>query len=196
MIRRKKKPREIWKAVMREEKLEKLLNELAQRTAEPVRPGLSEDIKHHIPHRLRPYKSGMDTISIVIDLRISKLTAAAVIIATMVLCAQFLGGRDSTDGSIIQDSKLLAKYWLSGKEADRNDVLVDRSKFYEYLVHQGRDIAYYGNSIDPEDSNAVLMQWKLPDGRYKVIFGDLREKEVSAEELIELQTRMLQKKTE
>ncbi len=40
----------------------------------------------------------------------------------------------------------------------------------------------------------VLMQWKLSDGRYVVIFGDGREREVGAGELIKLQARMLQKR--
>ena len=53
---------------------------------------------------------------------------------------------------------------------------------------------FYGDSIDTEDSNAVLMQWKLSDGEYGVMFGDLRTKTVGAEELIKLQARMLQKK--
>ena len=178
---------------MREENLGKLLDELAERTAEPVSPGLAEDVKHQIPHRLTPHRGGMDTVNIIIDLRISKLAAAAVIIITMVLCANFLGGRDSTGGGIYQDSKLLAKYLLGGERASRSDVLAGRSK-YEYLVRQGKDVTYYGDSVDPGDSSAVLMQWKLPDGKYRVIFGDLREGEVDAEELIKLQARMLQKK--
>ena len=180
---------------MREEKLKKLLNELAERTAEPVHPGLAEDIKRQIPHMLMPRRRGMDTINIMIDLRISKLATAAAIIITVILCASFLGGRDSTGGGIYQDSKLLVKYCLGGESASRGDVLAGMSKFYEYLVHQGRDVVYYGDSIDPKDHDAVLMQWKLPNGKYKVIFGDLRAKTVSAEELIKLQVRMLQRKT-
>ncbi len=179
---------------MREEKLGKLLNELAERTAEPVSPGLAENIKHQIPQRLMPHRSGMDTINIMIDLRISKLAAAAVIIVTMILLASFLGGRDLAGNGIYQDGKLLVKYCLGWAGAGGSDVLAGRSK-YEHLVHQGKDVTYYGDGIDPDDSNAVLMQWKLPDGKYRVIFADLRAKTVSAEELIELQARMLQKKT-
>ncbi len=179
---------------MREEKLGKLLNELADRTAETVRPDLAEDIKHHIPHRFMPRGGGMDAVNIIIDLRISKLAAAAVIIITMILCANFLGGRDSTNGGIYQDSKMLVKYLLGGEGFGRSNVLVVRTR-YEYLVQKGKDVAYYGDSIDPEDNNAVLMQWKLSDGKYRVIFGDFREKTINAEELIKLQTQMLRKKT-
>ncbi len=178
---------------MREEKLGKLLNELADATMEPVRPGLAEDIKHHIPHKSGPHRGSRDTVNIIIHLRVSKLAAAAAVIITMVLCANFFDGRDSTGDGIYQDSKLLINY-LGGTGAGRSDVLAGVSKLYEYLVHQGRDVAYYGDSIDPEDDNAVLMQWKLSDGKYRVIFGDLRTKTVNAEDLIKLQARMLQKK--
>ena len=179
---------------MREENLVKLLNELTERTAESVRPGLAEDIKCQVPHRLIPHRGGMGTINIMIDLRISKLAAAAVIIITMILLASFLGGQDSAGDGIFQDSKLLIKYCLGSRDARRSDVSASRSR-YEYLVHQGKDAVYYGDSIDPEDSDAVLMQWKLSDGMYGVIFGDGREREVGAGELIKLQARMLQKRT-
>jgi hypothetical protein len=53
---------------------------------------------------------------------------------------------------------------------------------------------YYGDNVDPRDGNAVLIQWKVSEGEYRVVFGDLREETVSAEELIRLQARMLQKK--
>lgn len=72
---------------------------------------LGEDIKRQIPHRLSPHRVGMDTINIIIDLRINKLAAAAAIIITIVFCATFLGGRDSAGGSVLQDSMLLIKYW-------------------------------------------------------------------------------------
>ena len=180
---------------MKEEKLVKLLNELTERTTEPVRPGLAEEIKHHIPEKLAPHRVGMDTINIIIDLRISKLAAAAVIIITMILLANFFGGRGSTsDGGIYQNSKLLIEYCLSGSDADRSGVLAGASKLYEHLVGKGEEVVYYGDSIEAGDSNAVLMQWRISDGEYRVIFGDLRTKTVGGEELIKLQARMLQKK--
>ena len=180
--------------MMRDDELKKLLNGLSDATGEPVRPDLAEEIKQQIPERLVPHRRGMNTISIIIDLRINKLAAAAVIIITMILLAHLLGGRDLTSGGIYQDGRLLARYLLGGGSASRSDMLAGMSKLCEYLDQQGRDVTYYGDSIDPEDGNAVLIQWKLSDDKYRVIFGDLREREVSAEELIKLQSRMLQKK--
>jgi len=168
---------------MEEEKLGKLLNELAKQTAEPVRPGLAEEIKQHIPHRLIRHRGGMDTINIIVDLRISRLAAAAVIVMTMILLAKVHG--------IYKDNELLARYLFGG--ADKINILAGKTQ-YEHLLSQGKDVIFYGDSIDPEDSNAVLIQWKLSNGKYRVVFCDLREREVTAEELIKLQARMLQRK--
>jgi hypothetical protein len=189
---------------MKEEKLEKMLNELADVTAEPVRPDFAEDIKQRIPHRLAPYRSGIDTVNIIIDLRVSKLAAAAAIIITMALWGSFLRGRDSIGSGLYQNAKMRVKDFL-GAGDEENKALAAKSGYqynvflaksrYQYLVRKGEEVTYYGDNVDPQDSNAVLMQWKLSDGNYRVIFADLREKTVSTEELIELQARMLQKKT-
>jgi len=178
---------------MQEEKLGKLLGELAEQTVEPVRPGLAEDIKSQIPQRLTLYKGGMDTINIIINLRINKLAAAAAIIITIILCANFRDVRNSTGDSIYQNSKMLVKYFLKGGSADESDMLERMLKLY-YEIQDNMEATYYGDNIDLKDSNAVLMQWKLPDGKYRVIFGDLRTKIVDADELIKLQAQMLQKK--
>jgi len=174
---------------MREEKLKKLLNELANTTPEPVRTGLAQDIKDQIPHRLITHRGGMDTINTIIDLRISKLITAAVIIITIVLCVHFLGGRDAAGSGIYED----IMYWRSWIALGRNNLAVGREK-YEHLAQQGKQVWFYGDSIDPQDSWAVLLQWKLDDGKYRVIFADLSTEAVSAEESIKLLSRMLQKK--
>jgi hypothetical protein len=178
---------------MKEEKLEKLLNELADATAEPAPSGLAEDIKHQIPRQLSPHRGGIDTINIIIDLRINKLAAAAAIIITMILFANFFGGQSRESDGMLQSGKLLVKYCFGGIGADSSKVSAARSR-YEYLAQTGKEVVYYGDVADLQDSNAVLMQWKLPNGQYKVVFGDLREETVSAEELIKFQARMLQKK--
>ena len=178
---------------MKNEELQKLLNELADATSEGVRPELAEGIKDQIPQPLTPHKGGMDTANIVINLRVNKLAAAAVIILTMLLCAHFLGGGNSTDNGIFRDGRRLIGYLLGGRENDEG-VRAGMSGYYQNLLSQGIDVVYYGDNINLGDSNAVLMQWKISKGQYKVIFADLHTKTVSAEELIELQRQMLQKK--
>jgi hypothetical protein len=182
-----------WRTAMEEEKLGKLLSELAERTAERVRPGLAEEIKEHIPVKLSPHRKGVDTINIMIDLRVSKLAAAAVIVVAMLLLASFFGGRNSHGSSLYQDWKLLAMHILRGEDAGKSEMLAGVAKLHEYLVQQGKEVVFYGDNVDIRDDNAVLMHWKVSDSRYTVIFSDLREMEVSAEELIELQARMLHK---
>ena len=175
----------------KEEELKELLNKLPDATTEPVSNGLGEDIKRQIPHKLSTHWGGINTINIIIDFRINKLAAAAAIIMTIVFCATFLGGRDSTGGSVLKDSMLLIKYWGASNGIDLS---IGRSKYERFLQH-GEDVVWYGDWLDPKDSGAVLMQRKLPDGKYEVMFVDGREKQVNAQELIPLLTRMLQMKT-
>jgi hypothetical protein len=175
-----------------EDKLKKSLDKLAERTAERARPGLAEEIKQRIPHRLVRHRGGLDTINIIIDLRVNRLTAAAVIIIAMILLAHFFSRRDTPGDSIFRDSKMLVKYIL-GARVGGSDLLAVRSR-YENLVERGEEAVYYGDKADLKDSNAVLVHWKLSDGQYKVISGDLQEKTVSADELIRLQAEMLKKK--
>jgi hypothetical protein len=58
---------------------------------------------------------------------------------------------------------------------------------YAAMVQDGNDPAYYGDKVTAEFPHAVLMRWKITDDTYKVIFGDLSIKEVSIEELAELE---------
>ena len=177
--------------MMTEEQLQKSLKKLAESAAEVVRPGLAEDIKGQIPSRLCPHRAGLETINIMIHLKVSKLAAAAVIIITMVLFANFFGGRDSTGGGIYEDGKMLISYFLGGDQAGEGDRLASTM----YSVHQDKEVVYYGDVVDTDQSDAVLMQWRLTDGRYRVVFCDLRVETVGADELIKLQAQMLQKKT-
>ena len=178
---------------MKKDELGDLLNELAASTAESVDPSLGDSIKEQIPRPLLRQKGGMNTISIIIDLRVGKLAAAAVIVLAMILCAHFFSGRDWKSDNIVQNGKLVAKYLFSEKYAAAENAPVARSR-YHYLREQGKEVVYYGDAIDPKDPNAILIHWKLHSNRYRVIFGDLSARTVTAEQLIEIQARMLRKK--
>jgi hypothetical protein len=174
---------------MKEDRVDELLNELSRRVTEPIRPGLGEEIKQRIPHRLSRHKIGWDTVNIIIDLRLSRSVAAAVIIVAILLFLNLFGSRDAS-GGLFQDGVLLLRYWGG---AARSNVSTGKAK-YEHLLHRGEDVTWYGDWIDPADSNAVLMHQKLPARKYMVTFVDGRENEVDSEELIELLSRTLQKK--
>jgi outer membrane lipoprotein-sorting protein len=59
--------------------------------------------------------------------------------------------------------------------------------FYMALVEDQKEPVYYGETVGPNDVEAVLMRWKINDSEYRVIFGDLSITEVSVEELAELE---------
>jgi len=175
---------------MIEQNIEQLLSELAPRTVEPVRPGLNEEIKQRIPHRLTRHKINWDTVNIIIDLRLNRSVAAAVIIVSVLLLLNLYGSRDGTSGGIVQDGMLLLKYFGAGRNPD---IEAGKAK-YELLIERGQDVAWYGDWVNVADSNAVLMQQKLPAGKYMVTFVDGREAEVDSEQLVELLSRTMQKK--
>jgi len=59
--------------------------------------------------------------------------------------------------------------------------------FYAQLAGMEKEAVYYGDSVTSENPEAVLLRWKVSDGVYRVIFGDLSAGNFSAEELAELE---------
>jgi len=53
----------------------------------------------------------------------------------------------------------------------------------DWIQKKNPDAAYYGKTVGPKDKDKVLLRWKLDDGRYEVILGDLRNETVTAEKL-------------
>ena len=175
---------------MRNDKdIKELLNKLSETTTESVPPALAEDIKCQIPSRLPHHRMGMDTINIIIHLRINKLAAAAAIIITIIICGTFLDGQNSS-GGVIQDGMLFIKHW---SRAGNTDISAIKQR-YDRLLGRGENVVWYGDQITTKDRSFILIQRKLPDGNYEVMFADGREEKVTAEELIILLSRMLQKK--
>jgi outer membrane lipoprotein-sorting protein len=63
---------------------------------------------------------------------------------------------------------------------------------FDGLVHiqaTNPDFAYHGKIVGPKDARRVLVRWKLDDGRFAVVFGDLRAETVTAERLRELEAK-------
>jgi hypothetical protein len=85
---------------------------------------------------------------------------------------------------------MFIKYWAT---ADTANISALKSR-YDRLLGRGEDVVWYGDRITTKDTSTVLMQRKLPDGKYEVMFVDGREKQVTAEELIPLLSRMLQRR--
>jgi outer membrane lipoprotein-sorting protein len=58
-----------------------------------------------------------------------------------------------------------------------------------FLLQNNPGAAYYGETVKPSDKDKVLLRWQLDDGRYEVIFGDLRAETVTEERLRALETK-------
>ena len=171
------------------EKIEALLKAFSERGIEPARPQFLQEIKNRIPHRLVLHR--MDTINIIVDLRISRIAAAAAIILALVVAGTFFGGREAVSGNVYHDGKLFLKYTLGGEEAYKNEIAHTLGRFREALLAQGREVVYYGETAQLNDPHAILMYWKLDEDQYGVIFGDLSAQTVSSRTLIRLQSHML-----
>jgi hypothetical protein len=65
-------------------------------------------------------------------------------------------------------------------------------RFYRVLRVDGMRPAYYGMTVTPKDADKVLLRWKVSDNEYRVIFGDLRAKTVTLEQLAELEKGLKQ----
>jgi hypothetical protein len=103
--------------------------------------------------------------------------------------------------AIKQASSLIAAKYGSRKQANKEkkkeieekayDIFF-ASAFYDKLIREKKDVAYYGDKITVEDSGKVLMHWKISDDRYRVVFGNLTRKSVTPGELAELEKLTLE----
>lgn len=177
---------------MEQEKIENLLRGLAEKTHEDVRPGLATQIKGAIPNNLAEHKGGFHNVRIIIDLRVTKLTAAAAIIITLILCLAFLGGRQPKGEGFLQNTRDLVLYLFQEHKDSRTAGLVRAFGPDE----KPREVFYYGNFPPAVEPNALLMHWELDDGKYRVVFRDFKTEVVSASELVKLQAKMLNKLSE
>jgi hypothetical protein len=68
--------------------------------------------------------------------------------------------------------------------------MIAPSLLYKSLVDESREPVYYGETVGPNDTNKVLLRWKLGEDQYRVIFGDLHADTVTADVMIELETAL------
>ena len=48
------------------------------------------------------------------------------------------------------------------------------AQYFGTLQTEGKDPVYNGQTVTAADADKILLRWKLDDGKYRVIFGDLR----------------------
>lgn len=173
---------------MEDKKIEVLLKELSNHTKANAGHGLDDKIKRYIPNIFMYRSDGARTIKIIIDLKLNQI-AAVVIILTVIVCVHIFGDKDSPISTLCEDAKIVVQFMM-GDIAWNNKVTASD---YKQLIPDGKDFVYYGDSVDATDSDSVVMHWQLDDGRYRVYLGNMRMKTVTADELIELQAKMIQK---
>jgi hypothetical protein len=178
---------------MQDEKIEKLLNELADRTEEAVRPELAQKIKSQVPADLDIHRHRLDTFRIIIDLRVGRLVAAAVIIFAIIISAGFFGSQDKFSSNLYQNSMFLVKY-IFGGDSSQTDKMLKEISGSSVIFSDGKEVVYYGEQAGLDNPNALIMHLKLEDGKYRVIYSDWRTEVVTAEKLIKLQAGMIQSK--
>jgi hypothetical protein len=54
---------------------------------------------------------------------------------------------------------------------------------YGQLMNENKDVAYHGGKVTAEFPHAVLMRWRVDDGKYRIILGDLTVQDVSEDRL-------------
>ncbi len=59
--------------------------------------------------------------------------------------------------------------------------------FYTTLIQDQKEPVDYGESVGLRDSDKVLLRWKVSEGQYRVIYGNLTTADVTAEKLAELE---------
>jgi RNA polymerase sigma factor (sigma-70 family) len=75
--------------------------------------------------------------------------------------------------------QLLDLYAKAGQERDQEfERAVEGLGAVSRVLLQSTDAKYYGKAVGPDDKDKVLLRWKRDDGRFRVIFGDLRVEDV------------------
>ncbi|MBC8468320.1 MAG: hypothetical protein H8D56_02510 [Planctomycetes bacterium] len=96
---------------------------------------------------------------------------------------------DLTDAGLKSREEMgrLTREQRSEKMMNQRQSIQSLGMFYMMLITDKKEPAYYGQSVAPDDTEAVLMRWKVSDDQYRVIFGNLSTLDVSAEKLAELE---------
>ena len=104
-----------------------------------------------------------------------------------------------TKTALQQASPLLGKKYGLPDQPDKEKQKLLKSKtydiffasaFYEKLVRENKEPVYYGDKITVADSDRILLRWKISSKNYRVIFGNLDSKSITAQELAELEKQL------
>ncbi|MFH1616130.1 MAG: hypothetical protein ABIG61_13720 [Planctomycetota bacterium] len=93
--------------------------------------------------------------------------------------------------TVLMESDKLAKKkgWSpqSGETRGKIHDLFFASAFYKKLAREKKDVVYYGNKVKVEDSDTILIRWRISKNQYRVIYGNLTTENIPIEQLTELE---------
>lgn len=82
----------------------------------------------------------------------------------------------------------VASAMIRGEKGPDQQTLMQKSAeiasgllFYQKLTSEGHSPEYSGKTVKPGQADAVLLRWKLTDGQWRVIYGDLRVETIEAQ---------------
>jgi hypothetical protein len=70
--------------------------------------------------------------------------------------------------------------------------LLPAGMFYTQMTGTEKEAVYYGDKVTADNPELVLLRWKVSDGKYRVIFGNLTATDVNEQELAELEKPFLE----
>jgi len=91
-----------------------------------------------------------------------------------------------------QENQDISEQEMTKELAEKIMPITGLATFYMQLVQNKNDPAYYGEFVTPEDTDQVLMRWKVSENEYRVIFGDLQAETVDSDVLTELESTLPQ----
>ncbi|MHC4739859.1 MAG: hypothetical protein ACYS9Y_13215 [Planctomycetota bacterium] len=99
--------------------------------------------------------------------------------------AELFDGRYPSSLALTTVTKEVGKVWKkkNGKTSTQKDFekimsIYSSCLFYARLTQECKDIEYRGHIITTKDADAELMRWKISDSEHRVIYGDLKIRNV------------------
>jgi len=126
---------------------------------------------------------------------VGQLATGVQMVEALAYFAELSGGTYPTQltpvAIVTEVGAIYKKLDAAGVTPEIDDDMIIKLKFAATYVRElgdeGKEPAYYGDTVTAADADKVLVRWKLDDGQYRVIFGDLRIEDVSPQRLGELE---------
>ena len=107
--------------------------------------------------------------------------------------AELSGGRYPTrldSKTTVKEADGLGSSLPEMSESEKKQKIHDiffASAFYEKLGRENRDVAYHGDVVGADDTERILIRWKIAGESYRVVRADLRCETVTLVQLTKLE---------